>query len=197
AHRCGGLLRIHTKQSVKEVLQMGGILTIDREQFIETAKHSAGGRNVIAVVKNNAYNYGLEFAVRAFWEAGIRSFATTSLEEARCIRSYVPRALIFMSDPVMYIESVSEYELHISLPSLENYYEYQEALAGINVHLEFAGLFNRAGFEDASGMIEVMEHQKTLEPEERMHIKGIWTHFGYADELEIDEYEIERGMWLD
>src|SRR5699024_11357179 len=45
-------------------------------------------------------------------------------------------------------------------------------------------------------MIEAMEHQKTLEPAERMRIKGIWTHFGYADELEMDEYEIERGMWL-
>ncbi|KKK35644.1 alanine racemase [Salinicoccus sediminis] len=175
---------------------MGGILTIDREQFIETAKHSAGGRDVIAVVKNNAYNYGLEFAVRAFWEAGIRSFATTSLDEARHIRSYVPRALIFMMNPVRDLEAVREYELHITLPSLEYYYEHHEALAGINVHLEFAGLFNRSGFEDAPGMVEVMEHQKTLEPAEQMHIKGIWTHFGYADELEMDEYEIERGMWL-
>lgn len=174
---------------------MGGILTIDRKQFIKTAKKSAGGRDVIAVVKNNAYNYGLEFAVRAFGEAGIHSFATTSLDEAKRIRMYAPDALIFIMNPVHDFEVVYEYDLHVTLPSPEYYYEYQDALSGVNVHLEFAGLFNRSGFEDASAMIEVLEHQKSLDAGKRMNIKGIWTHFGYADELDMDEYGIERGMW--
>lgn len=176
---------------------MGGTLTIDRKQFIETAKKSADGRDVIAVVKNNAYNYGLEFSVRAFLEAGIHSFATTSLDEAKRVRSQAPDALIFMMNPVRDFEAIYEYGLHITLPSLEYYYEYQNDLSGVNVHLESAGLFNRSGFEDASGMLEVIDHQNSLDPGKRMNIKGIWTHFGYADELDMDEYEIERGMWLE
>ncbi|WP_411841873.1 alanine racemase [Salinicoccus sp. HZC-1] len=176
---------------------MGGILSIDRRQFIETAKKSAGGKEVIAVVKNNAYNYGLEFAVKAFLEAGIHSFATTSLDEAKSIRTYAPDALIFMMNPVYDLEAVYKYNLHITLPSLEYYYKYCGELSGVNVHFEFAGLFNRSGFEDASTMIEVLEHQKSLADDVQMNVKGIWTHFGYADELDMDEYEIERGMWLD
>ncbi len=176
---------------------MGGILTIDRKQFIETAKNSAGGKDIIAVVKNNAYNYGLEFAVKAFLEAGIHSFATTSLDEAGRIRSYSSDALIFMMNPVRDFKTVYEYGLHITLPSLEYYYKYQDELSGVNVHLEFAGLFNRSGFEDSSEMMEVIEHQRSLDAGKRMNITGIWTHFGYADELDMDEYEIERKMWLE
>lgn len=176
---------------------MGGILSIDRKQFIETAKKSAAGKDVIAVVKNNAYNYGLEFAVRSFSEAGIHSFATTSMNEAERIRIYAPEALIFLMNPVRDFKMIYEYDLHVTLPSLEYYYEYQENLSGVNVHFEFAGLFNRSGFEDASAMMEVLQHQQTLDPASRMNIRGIWTHFGYADEMDMDEYEIERGMWLD
>ena len=27
-----------------------------------------------------------------------------------------------------------------------------------------------------------------------MIISGLWTHFGYADEFDVPEYSIERGM---
>ena len=175
---------------------MGGILTIDREQFIKSARHAAGGKNVIAVVKNNAYNYGLEFAVRSFLEAGIHSFATTSLDEARRIRNIHNDAMIFMMNPLYDFDSIRTLNLHITLPSLEYYYEYQNTLAGINVHLEYAGLFNRSGFEDSDEMIEILRHQADKPPDERMRISGIWTHFGYADELEMEEYEIERSLWI-
>lgn len=29
-----------------------------------------------------------------------------------------------------------------------------------------------------------------------MIISGIWTHFGYADEFDVDEYKMERDAWL-
>lgn len=175
---------------------MGGILTIDREQFIKSARRAAGGKDVIAVVKNNAYNYGLDFAVRSFLEAGIHSFATTSLGEAKRIRDIHDEAMIFMMNPVYDFENVRAHNLHITLPSLEYYYEYQEDLIGIDVHFEYAGLFNRSGFEDSEEMIEVLRHQSRKPAEERMNIAGIWTHFAYADELEMDEYETERGLWF-
>lgn len=49
----------------------------------------------MAVVKNNAYHYGLEFAVRTFLEAGIHTFSTTSLKEAVRVRKLAPHATIF------------------------------------------------------------------------------------------------------
>ncbi|MCG1009153.1 alanine racemase [Salinicoccus sp. ID82-1] len=176
---------------------MGGTLIIDRAQFIQTAKASTGGEDVIAVVKNNAYNHGLEFSVSAFLEAGIHSFATTSMDEARTIREMAPDAMIFLMNPTYDFESVRSNDFHITLPSLEYYYKYREELTGISVHLEYAGLFNRSGFEDASEMVEVINDNCALPPYNRADMAGVWTHFGYADELDMEEYEVERKMWLD
>lgn len=175
---------------------MGGTLIIDRAQFIRTAKRSSGGKDVIAVVKNNAYNYGLEFSVSAFLEAGIHSFATTSMDEARTIRKMAPGAMIFLMNPTYDFESVRSNDFHITLPSLEYYYKYRDELAGICVHLEFAGLFNRSGFDDASDMVEVINDANARPAHLQADIAGVWTHFGYADELDMQEYEVERKMWL-
>ncbi|WP_271399891.1 alanine racemase [Salinicoccus roseus] len=175
---------------------MGGTLTIDRKQFIQTAEAAAGGNDVIAVVKNNAYNYGLEFSVRAFLEAGIHSFATTSMDEALEIRRISHEAMVFLMNPTYDLETVRENGFHITLPSLEYYHEYREALSGISVHLEYAGLFNRSGFGTSDEMIEVINDVHALPRHARVDVAGVWTHFGYADELEMEEYDVERELWM-
>ena len=53
----------------------------------------------MAVVKNNAYHYGLEFAV-TFLKAGINTFSTTSLKEAIKVREIAPDATIFLMNAV-------------------------------------------------------------------------------------------------
>ncbi len=175
---------------------MGGILTIDRKQFIQTAEAATGGKDVIAVVKNNAYNYGLEFSVRAFLEAGIHSFATTSMDEALEIRRISSEAMVLLMNPTHELDTVRENGFHITLPSLEYYHEYRGALSGISVHLEYAGLFNRSGFSTSEEMVEVINDAHALPRHARVDIAGIWTHFGYADELDMEEYEVERELWM-
>lgn len=176
---------------------MGGVVTIDQKQFIQTARQSTGGNDVIAVVKNNAYNHGLQFAVRSFLEAGIKAFATTSMDEALTIRELSEEAMVFVMNPVHEFEIVRERDIHITLPSLQYYYENKEKLPGIKVHLEYAGLFNRSGFESAEDMKEVIQDAYFADQDPMIDIQGIWTHFGYADEMEMDDYELERSLWMD
>ena len=59
----------------------------------------------MAVVKNNAYHYGLEFAVTSFLKAGINTFSTTSLKEAIKVREIAPDATIFLMNAVYDFES--------------------------------------------------------------------------------------------
>ena len=54
----------------------------------------------MAVVKNNAYHYGLEFAVTSFLKNGINTFSTTSLKEAIKVREIAPDATIFLMNAV-------------------------------------------------------------------------------------------------
>lgn len=174
---------------------MGGILTIDREKLVTQANQIQRGIPAIAVVKNNAYNFGLELSVRAFLEAGITAFATTSLKEAEMIRKITGDSMVFLLNPTYEFDFVKSLNLSVTLPSLEYYYKYHDKLNGINVHIEYAGLFNRSGFESFSEVSEVLDHQMNLNEEQRFNIEGAWCHFGYADEFD-GNYEMERKQWM-
>lgn len=175
---------------------MTAIWRVDSEIFQKNVQQVKNDQPLMAVVKNNAYNYGLSFAVEQFWEAGIRCFSTTSLNEAVKIRQLSPTATIFLMNPSRDFETLRKYDIHMTLPSLSFYYENKAALAGVKVHLEYENLLHRSGFKTLDEMLEALEdHQANTKP--KMIITGLWTHFGYADEFDVSDYEDERGAWIE
>lgn len=175
---------------------MTAIWSVDKKKFIENAQQVKAQQNLMAVVKNNAYNYGLDFSVEAFQEAGIDTFSTTSLKEAVRIREIAPEATIFLMNAVYDFETVRNNEIHMTLPSLNYYYQYKEDLAGIHVHLEFENLLHRSGLRNLEEIKEVLQDYSNNSSHKKMIISGLWTHFGYADEFDVPEYEIEKEAWL-
>ncbi|HCG75324.1 MULTISPECIES: alanine racemase [Staphylococcus] len=175
---------------------MTAIWSVDTEAFYQNAVNVRNEQPIMAVVKNNAYHYGLEFAVKQFLKAGINTFSTTSLKEAVRVREIAPHATIFLMNAVYDFDTVREYQIHMTLPSLVYYYEYKEDLKGIHVHLEFENLLHRSGFKDLDELHEVLEDHAQNDNSEKMIISGLWTHFGYADEFDVPEYGIERKAWL-
>ena len=61
--------------------------SVNKENTFTKCNHSQNNQPLMAVVKNNAYHYDLEFAVTRFIHAGIDTFSTTSLREAIQIRT--------------------------------------------------------------------------------------------------------------
>ena len=51
---------------------MTAIWSVDTEAFYQNAVKVRNNQSLMAVVKNNAYHYGLEFAVKEFLKAGMR-----------------------------------------------------------------------------------------------------------------------------
>ncbi|MCS4485402.1 alanine racemase [Staphylococcus americanisciuri] len=174
---------------------MTAIWRVDRKIFQQNVKRVQNGHPIMAVVKNNAYNYGLSFAVEQFLEAGIQCFSTTSLNEAIEIRELAPTASIFLMNPTQSFDILRQYDIQMTLPSLAFYYKYKEALAGVKVHLEYENLLHRSGFKTLDEIQEVLaDHEANAST--KMEITGLWTHFGYADEFDVEDYEIERAAWL-
>lgn len=170
--------------------------SVDTERFYQNVVKVKNGNSIMAVVKNNAYHYGLEFAVKTFLKAGITTFSTTSLKEAVKIRSLAPKATIFLMNAVYDFETVRKYQIQMTLPSLEYYYQYKSDLQGINVHLEFENLLHRSGFKSLDEIKEVIVDHQNNQSHQKMNIVGLWTHFGYADEFDVPEYMVEREAWL-
>lgn len=175
---------------------MTALWQVDSAQFLQNAKRVAQQQPIMAVVKNNAYNYGLAFAVQSFQQAGIDTFSTTSLVEAIRIRQMAPDATIFLMNATDEFERLRTYDIHMTLPSLAFYHEHKVALAGVKVHLEYENLLHRSGFKTKDELLAVLDdHEGNTAP--KMMITGLWTHFGYADEFDVDMYEQEREAWLD
>lgn len=175
---------------------MTAIWSVDTKTFIENAQRVKGSNEVMAVVKNNAYHYGLEFTVKQFLSIGITTFSTTSLKEAVRIRSIAPDATIFLMNAVYEFDTLREYDIQMTLPSLAYYKKYQNDLADVKVHLEYENLLHRSGFRTLAEIEEMLSlHDADTNPH-KMKITGLWTHFGYADEFDVPEYGIEREAWL-
>ena len=175
---------------------MTAIWSVDKEAFLQNAIKVKNGNSIMAVVKNNAYHYGLEFAVTSFLKAGINTFSTTSLKEAIKVREIAPDATIFLMNAVYDFEKVRHYQIQMTIPSLAYYYKYKNDLSGIKVHLEFENLLHRSGFRTLEEIREVLNDHHINSNEDKMIISGLWTHFGYADEFDVPEYSIEREAWL-
>lgn len=167
---------------------MSAILTLDQNRLFEQAKSIQEKDDVIVVVKNNAYNFGMELAFEAFYKAGIRSYATTNLQEAMWLREQDDKIMILLLDPSIEFSILKEYNITVTLPSIDFYHTYKNELLGINVHLVFKNLLNRFGFDTAEEMKEVLEANE-------LNVTGIWTHFAFADELEDKRYEQEKENW--
>ncbi|HDY9445480.1 TPA: alanine racemase [Staphylococcus argenteus] len=170
--------------------------SVNTKTFLQNAIAVKNNQPIMAVVKNNAYHYDLEFAVSQFIHAGIDTFSTTSLREAIRVRQLAPHATIFLMNAVYDFDLVREHDIHMTLPSLTFYYEHKEDLADIHVHLEFENLLHRSGLKNLKEIKEVLEdHQQNQNA--KMIISGLWTHFGYADEFDVPDYHIEREQWME
>ena len=85
---------------------MTAIWSVDKQTFLNNVQTVKQQNNIMAVVKNNAYHYGLEFAVEQFLKAGINTFSTTSLKEAIRVRKIAPNATIYLMNEVYEFEEL-------------------------------------------------------------------------------------------
>ncbi|WP_208560200.1 alanine racemase [Marinilactibacillus kalidii] len=167
---------------------MAATLTLNQQRLYEQARSLQDNQNVLVVMKNNAYNFGMSLAYEAFYKAGIRSFATTNLDEAIWLRAQHSETVIVLLDPSTEFDLLKKHDITLTIPNMAFYKMYKEQCETIKVHLVFKNLLNRFGFDTAEEMKAVLD-------EGALTITGIWTHFAFADELEDDRYTIEKENW--
>ena len=155
-------------------------------------KETDGG--LIAVVKNNAYNFGLERAVETFYKAGVRVFATTSLKECIKMRDLYEDITIISLNPDKEFDLLRKYRISTAIANLDFVKNNLEYMKGISWQLEWAGSMRRSGCRSKEEMLEIL----SLARDNNIDIEGVWTHFSWADEFDQDKtYEREREIWLD
>lgn len=150
-------------------------------------------KEIIAIVKNNAYNMGLEDCVKLFYSEGITYFATTKLEEAKRIRTILGNDVnIFLLNATTNFEDVKKFNIEINVPSLEYLKTNLDFLKNITLQLEFAGSMRRAGAKNYEEALAIAEFCR----ENNLNLIGFWSHFAFSDEFD-GNYEKERELVLD
>lgn len=149
---------------------------------------------VIATVKNNAYNFGLEKVLHTFYNAGIRAFSTTSLKDSIYIRELYPNVMVFLLNPCEEFELLRKYKISCTLPSYDFLLKNKENMYDIYWHLEWAGIMRRSGCRSEEEFFQALEFASN----NNINIDGIWTHFSYADEFDDkNTYLTEKSRWID
>ena len=174
----------------------GARLTIDLNALYKNASYllEITDNGLIAVVKNDAYHFGIKKSVETFYSAGVRFFATTSLRDAVFIRKLYSDVDIFMLNPCREFATLKKYSIASTLASLEFLIDNKDAMQGISYHLEWAGQMRRSGCRTKEEILKTIE----LAQESNIQLDGIWTHFSWADEFDkANSYEREKSDWLD
>lgn len=163
-------------------------VTIDLNAIRENKRRiEALGRPVFAVVKNNAYNLGMEPVVTTLYEEGVRHFMVTTLDEATEVRAYAKDARVLVMNPVYEWKTVRAKDLDVAIGSYDWLVSERDQLDGVRLHLKLDVGMNRFGaktFEEALNIVAFCQ-------DEGLDLVGLCTHFPLAD---ADNAEVEHSV---
>mgnify|MGYP006135956983 FL=1 len=156
-------------------------------------------KEIMCVVKSNAYGHGLENTVKALYSKGIRFFSTYYLEEAIKIKEILPFSDVLHMGPIYSsseLELVSEFGIDLMITSLEllrkihsNADSYE---VPIKIHIKLDTGLSRNGIHYSS-FDDVQDELFTLLDNENIDCRGIMSHLMMSRlESEVTDVQIKR-----
>ncbi|HPG42731.1 MAG TPA: alanine racemase [Acholeplasmataceae bacterium] len=148
-------------------------------------------KDIIPVIKANAYGHGAVMIMKALIQEGVTLFAVSLLEEALELRAHDPHVELLMMGPIL--EQQFEYcHMHNIAFTV-----YDEAIAEavlrfkkpLKCHLKIDTGMHRYGISDEAFVISWMEKMKDTEHD----LVGIYSHFATAnDRDELFYHQVNR-----
>lgn len=122
------------------------MILIDKDRIRENIMSIKGTRDLILVVKDNAYGFGLTKVAKIAYECGVNKFAVISIAEAIILRKLYKDALILLLGVApKSFEVLKRYNITVSISSYEEFYLFDKN--EIKMHLKLDMGMNRFGFK--------------------------------------------------
>ncbi len=154
---------------------------------IREIRRHLGDKEIVAVVKADAYGHGSLAAARVLLREGASALAIATLEEAKELREAGFRCPILMMGitPGRYAHVLLEYDITPVVTSVENAADYSRAAveAGevLPVYLALDSGMGRIGFlPDEAGLAAA----KRVAAMDNLRVVGLFSHFASADEAD-------------
>ncbi len=153
---------------------MRGYIEISKNQLIENYKSIKDRvkKDIICVVKSNAYGHGLMEIVKILAPLSPKMFAVSSLEECMLIRKgliFIPILLLGKCDNFTYAYN---FRITLSVISIEYLKLLKKSNLPIFIHLLIDTGMNRDGIriDEVDEALEIINKSKLI-------LKGVFTHF--------------------
>lgn len=149
----------------------------------ELAKNAVNNKEVIPVIKANAYGHGAIKVMEYLYQKGIKICAVSLLEEAVTLREHFSDLKIIILGAVLKedLKIVSKYNLDMTINSQEILEEVINFKDKLNCHLKVDTGMARYGLIDEETIKEAVEILQKLP---HVNLVGIYTHLAIVDENE-------------
>ena len=156
------------------------------DKNIDEIKKTAPGKEIMAVVKANAYGHGVGLIAPELYKKGITRFCVSNIGEAKELREILPDAeiLIFGSAEEEWFSDIVRLNLIQSVGdiSLARSLSDWAGLSGskIRTHIKVDTGMSRIGIETADELEEIMAMNG-------LSVEGVYTHFACSDSLSPED----------
>ncbi|MDB5083161.1 MAG: alanine racemase [Bacilli bacterium] len=175
---------------------------IDLDQFTANLRclqnYIGENRQVLAVVKGNAYGHGAVPMAAAAMQAGASYLGVASLDEAIELRDGGIVAPILLMGAVShrFAEELVHHEITQSVFTNEMLLELAKAARNQNktakIHVELDTGMGRFGLRDLREAVEFIERAVSTPG---IHVEGIFTHLATAEDPNFDYALYQYGRW--
>ncbi|MAQ31804.1 MAG: alanine racemase [Flavobacteriales bacterium] len=159
---------------------------------IKHLQHQITGKNIIAMVKANAYGYGDIKISQALQNLGVNFFGVADFEEGINLRkSGITGRIMVMNPGVQNLEVIINYKLEPVVYShaiLLKICSIAKKKQKIPIHIKLNTGMNRWGFnsQEIPGVIQMLQNTKNIS------ISSIYSHFPSAKKSKDDEFSMRQ-----
>lgn len=150
-------------------------------------------KEVIPVVKANAYGHGAIEVVKYLSSKGVSFFAVSLLEEALELRKEFPSIdlLVLGVTHISDFRDAAENNIVVTISNLDKLQIIHSYDSPLRVHLKVDTGMNRLGFKDIN---DIKTAIKVIDNCPSIKLEGIFTHFATMDN-DLDYYKIQRARF--
>ncbi|BCR35970.1 alanine racemase [Mariniplasma anaerobium] len=149
-------------------------------------------KQIIPVVKADAYGHGALEVMNFLYQKGINMFAVSLLEEAIKLRNNNKKIKILMLGPILedQFSVAQKNKIDITLYDTNIVQTLLKTNHKLNVHLKIDTGMNRYGIKDKKEILEIIDQ---LQTHKTLNLEGVFTHFATAnDDKKIYDLQVER-----
>lgn len=167
------------------------IININKlKQNIKTIK-DATKKEIIAVVKSNAYGLNSKYIIKYLKQAKINFFAFNEIDEYLDVKDELKNnQILIMNSQKKFIDNKN---IHYTINSMEDLINLKTKNKKIKIQIQIDTGMNRLGIRTMKEYLTIL---KEIKKSQNLELTGIYTHFS-SNKLEINYYNRQKTKFLD